>query len=245
MSDPSEPKSSELSHVYREAGWPEPSRQIDEAILAASRRAAAQRSPTGAFLRRWSAPFALAATVLLTFTLVLRVYQEPPGLVSPPSPAPSAAQPAPPTEKPKSAAETKPALPAQAAPAVALKKEAPEATRADRLRRELEESMRARYQSEPPQELQAEIRPEPMRAPLRTIESPSPQAAPGVAVVPGGAAAVGAVSIRRSDAPERAPQAWLEDIRKLRAQGQTEEAGRELAEFRKRYPDYALPDDLR
>ena len=108
--------------------------------------------------------------------------------------------------------------------------------------------MRARYQSEPPQELQAEIRPEPMRAPPRAYESPSaPPAralpAPSAAVVPGSAA--GGISIRRSDAPERAPQAWLEDIRKLKAEGKPEEAGRELAEFRKRYPDYALPDDLR
>jgi hypothetical protein len=44
---------------------------------------------------------------------------------------------------------------------------------------------------------------------------------------------------------ERSPQTWIEDIRKLMAAGKSEEAGQEIAEFKKRYPDYALPDDLR
>ena len=257
MSDPRDPRSDELSHIYKEAGWPEPSRQIDEAILSASRRAARARHP---FMWRWAPPLALAATMVLTVSLVLRVYQERPETASPPAPderpAPSAPTVAAPAEKAKAAAE--PAAAAKSAPApvqkpaptpaMALKKEAPETGRADRARRELEASMRARYQSEPPQELQAEIRPEPMRAPPRAYESPSaPPAkaapAPSAAVVPGSAA--GGISIRRSDAPERTPQAWLEDIRKLKAEGKPDEAGRELAEFRKRYPDYALPDDLR
>jgi hypothetical protein len=262
MSDPHDPKNSELSHIYREAGWPEPGRQIDEAILAASRRAARAQS---SFARRWFPPFALAATVLLTFTLVLRVYEEQPETASPSilekRSASSAAEPASPpaAEKPKSAPEAKPVLPAQTAPAstlstpaIALKKEAPDAARANRTR-EIEESLRARYQSAPPLEPQPERPPAPMAAPLRADKSPSPQptqAAPAASAgfASGGAAgeaATGAISIRRSDAPERSPQTWLEDIRRLKAQSRTEEAERELAEFRKRYPDFLLPDDLR
>jgi hypothetical protein len=44
---------------------------------------------------------------------------------------------------------------------------------------------------------------------------------------------------------ERAPQAWIDDIRKLMKEGKSEEAGEEIAKFKKRYPDYVLPDDLR
>ena len=45
-------------------------------------------------------------------------------------------------------------------------------------------------------------------------------------------------------AATRTPEAWLEDIRRLKAQGRDAEAAAELAEFRKRYPDYVLPADL-
>jgi hypothetical protein len=41
------------------------------------------------------------------------------------------------------------------------------------------------------------------------------------------------------------PEKWLERIEELRKQGKTEEARTALAEFRKRYPDYRLPDALR
>ena len=41
------------------------------------------------------------------------------------------------------------------------------------------------------------------------------------------------------------PDKWLERIEELRKQGKLEEARASLAEFRKRYPDYRLPDALR
>lgn len=41
------------------------------------------------------------------------------------------------------------------------------------------------------------------------------------------------------------PAAWLEDIRQLRRQGQATEAERRLQEFRRAFPDYPLPEDLR
>jgi hypothetical protein len=72
--------------------------------------------------------------------------------------------------------------------------------------------------------------------------------APAPAVAPGPAATSGAVTSALSAAPkaaERSPQAWVEDIRKLMAAGKSEEAGAEIAKFKKRYPDYVLPEDLR
>ena len=44
---------------------------------------------------------------------------------------------------------------------------------------------------------------------------------------------------------ELPPDKWLERIEELRKQGKLEEARATLAEFRKRYPDYRLPDTLR
>jgi hypothetical protein len=38
------------------------------------------------------------------------------------------------------------------------------------------------------------------------------------------------------------PERWLEQIAELRKQGKHEEADKALAEFRKRYPDYRIPE---
>jgi hypothetical protein len=40
------------------------------------------------------------------------------------------------------------------------------------------------------------------------------------------------------------PEAWLKQIRELRAAGRSAEAAESLARFRARYPDFAVPDDL-
>src|SRR5581483_9475708 len=60
----------ELSRIYSEGAWPEPRRQIDEAILEASRRSARARHPV---LHRWGPPLGLAATVVLGVSLALLV----------------------------------------------------------------------------------------------------------------------------------------------------------------------------
>jgi hypothetical protein len=44
---------------------------------------------------------------------------------------------------------------------------------------------------------------------------------------------------------ERSPEVWIETIRRLKREGRADEAERELKEFRRRHPDYRLPDDLR
>ena len=41
------------------------------------------------------------------------------------------------------------------------------------------------------------------------------------------------------------PEHWLANIQQMLRDNRREEALRSLAEFRKRYPDYRLPDDLR
>jgi TolA-binding protein len=48
-----------------------------------------------------------------------------------------------------------------------------------------------------------------------------------------------------SAAPADAPEEWLKRIGDLLRNGKTEQAREQLAEFRKRYPDYRLPETLR
>jgi len=309
VSEPRDERDSELSHIYKEGGWPEPRRQIDQAILAASRRAARREH---SFVRRWSPGFALAATVVLSVTLLFRMSEEKPDdtLYSLPIPdqraapvagesrsveerKPDAAAKPPPTSKPratpqparavgsvaarKSVPASKPAArapapprpitpaakpapverPAPAAPvpqaapaASALKKEASETVRADRL--EPVPEPRSQSQSAPEAAPTRESRPK-ASAPLpsvppRTVEPFAQPAAPAAAGAASGAPeasdTAAEIVIRRSGL-ERSPQAWIEAIRELKTEGRIDEAGRELADFRKRYPDYALPEDFR
>jgi hypothetical protein len=42
----------------------------------------------------------------------------------------------------------------------------------------------------------------------------------------------------------RSPEDWIEEIRRLKAQGRDADAAAELAEFRRRHPEFPLPVDL-
>jgi len=71
----------------------------------------------------------------------------------------------------------------------------------------------------------------------RASAAPTPAAA--------GAAAESSVLAGKLARAELSPQAWLERIAELRKQGRTREADESLAEFRKRYPDYKIPESPR
>lgn len=43
----------------------------------------------------------------------------------------------------------------------------------------------------------------------------------------------------------RAPDEWLKAIEKLRVEGKIEQATKELAEFRRAWPQHAVPDALK
>lgn len=74
----------------------------------------------------------------------------------------------------------------------------------------------------------------------RAAEAPAPTAAGGIAQAP-----------MRSEVAaklakiELTPRAWLARIAELRKEGRRREADESLAEFRKRYPDYRIPEPLR
>ena len=83
--------------------------------------------------------------------------------------------------------------------------------------------------------------------------APEPQHAPAVSAPPPELGAAG-TAMRRSEPPpaaaplaklaDRSPEQWLQGIAELRAQARHDEADRELAEFRKRHPDYRIPETM-
>jgi hypothetical protein len=302
-----------LSRLYREGAWPEPSRQIDQAILAASRRAARARHP---FLWRFAPPFAIAATVVLTSAIVLKVYREQPDMLAttvqekpsaalratvepkqkeveqtPKPAAPAAPEPqAPATPQGfSSTMDTAEALrleraqrdigfkePSPAGAAVAnaapkpLKKESSTPVEANRERRadapqastfsafgasappaqaqtpQPAPAQAARAATGKPAQISTQVTPAPAPRPeaaqaapsAEAAPAPQPQASPSLSVI---GLQVGAAAAK----VERTPQAWIDDIRKMMKEGKSEEAGEEIAKFKKRYPDYVLPEDLR
>src|SRR5262245_47384850 len=66
-----------LSRAYRELGEERPSPALDQAVLAGARSASTGRFARGARPWRWTAMTALAATVLLSFGLVMRLAMQP------------------------------------------------------------------------------------------------------------------------------------------------------------------------
>jgi hypothetical protein len=312
MSNEREYRDHALSRVYREGAWPEPGRQIDQAILSASRRAARARHPV---IWRWAPSLAVAATVVLTSTLVLKVYREQPEVAAPvPAEKQAAAsrdkQPAPPEAKPAEA-KPEPLRPASVATPQGFSSnmDAGEAERLDRAQRDLglkelapagasaqaaakpapksppalkkEERARADAPSAPapgapvsvfgaappaPQPASqpavrfgkpatqgttapAQARPETAQEMPQVQAPPPPEAmrpAPAANNMLSRSTMSGAtLDTASAKAAERSPQSWIEDIRKLVKEGKSEEAGAQIAEFKKRYPDYALPEDLR
>jgi hypothetical protein len=192
-----------ISQRYRELPREEPPRHVDDAILAAARRAAdARPAPlvTPAGRRRWYFPLAAAAIIVLAVAVTVQVERQQRDVEV--AEAPAAAAPPPREEQP-------------AAP----KREvfAPEPKPAPSLERRVQKAA----------------------APLADLqEAPAPaqaqQAARARAEVSGVVGKLATVS----------PEQWLQGIADLRRQGRHEEADRQLAEFRKRYPDYRIPEAM-
>jgi hypothetical protein len=295
-----ERRDEELSHIYREAEGPRPPQRVDDNILAASQRVASTvRRPAGfGFSRRWGTPVALAATVLVTFTLALMVFERQSGVDTMAPKAPRAAQPAkvsppetqraPQAEKSSPAGKSPPAEIQRAAPAGKSPVAAPPrpgpapatpgpqaASRSDKVQQHTVEtalSSERRATGQPARVpaiprgveiLRKSEEAKPLPDAQRVFEAqqqiPAVQARPAAApaaeaggvrepgLTPQRAGAVGGIASRVvvSEAKERTPEKWIEDIRKLKTEGKATEAERELAEFKKRYSDYILPEDLR
>jgi len=85
-------------------------------------------------------------------------------------------------------------------------------------------------------------------APVQEGARPAARAAAAADAAVAGAAAeprMRAESAAKLSSAPLTPEVWLARIAELRKEGRTREADESLAEFRKRYPDYKIPESLR
>jgi hypothetical protein len=250
-----------VTERYRALGAEEPPRALDEAILAAARseveaRPAPLVAPTGR--RRWYVPLAAAAVILLSVAVSFHMQLEEPGTDGvPPGERKAEAQPQagpPPVARaPQEVAREQPVP--KAAVAMAEKR----AAEAQRVPRRLARDSAPRAE--------AERAPAPVELPAKEEEVAA--AAARAPAEPPGAAAVAVPSAPAAPAMQRdelsrdrtdrvaaqqmrsrvalapeTPEKALERIAELRRAGRHEEADKALAEFRKRHPDYKIPEAM-
>lgn len=216
-----------VSARYRELAREEPPRHVDDAILAAARRATASRpaplvAPSGR--RRWYVPVAAAAIIVLAVAVTVHVERQQPDFEV-------AEQQAAPVQTPVT--EPAPKRDSSVPPAPAPRAEA-------RSPAELQESQTSSSQPAAPAPKSAE--------PLAGLrESQRSDTAPSAA-----RARPEARAMRSERGAEQkliglaaaSPEQWLQGIVDLKRQGRDEEAEKQLGDFRKRYPDYRIPEAI-
>jgi hypothetical protein len=237
MTDERDP---EVAQAYRELGREEPPRALDEAILAAARR------PVRSAARRWAMPVSLAAVLVLSVSVTLLIHQEAPEVYAP-APVAKALAPAPAAEAPK--------------PEAPKPEETVVVERPKLMKEQVAQSAPAAKAEARAQSRQDAFTPDPApaaAAPVAAAPAPAAPAAAGAASssVPQPAmqrpeqgmrdraerqVLAESVAKRTQDAGET-PEKWLERIAELRRAGRHDEADKALAEFRKRHPDYRIPE---
>jgi outer membrane biosynthesis protein TonB len=220
---------------------------------------------------RWRVPLSVAATLVIAATLTVMVQEEErrprddsgrnvvPKTESrdaEPSAAP-ASEPDVAASRAMRSAPAPTAAPTPPRPAAAPVESAPQPKHEERAR-SVEQPAATDTAPAPLEKRQTAV---PAAAPPAAAPTPAPTAPlaapkPALQSAPAGAASD---TLRRDrtlgDRPERAsreasanavrsPEAWVEHIRTLRAQGRDAEATIELAELRRTYPDFRLPPDL-
>jgi hypothetical protein len=239
-----------ISRRYRELPREEPPRHLDEAILAASSRAVHTHPaplvvPSGR--QRWYFPLAAAAIIVLAVGVTLHMQLQQPAeeMASADSVA------APPSVRgfelrDQALNEQRPKKPAASStepqPRLDLRPPA-----------ELQKAQEAVASSPPPASVSQDAliaqgavmgRVEARRRADTEAVAPAPQAAP----LPQAALRRAEEGARKapmlSAAALQSPEQWLQGIADLRWQGYHDEADRQLAEFRKRYPDYRIPEAM-
>jgi len=237
-----DPRDPGIDAAYGKTARDEPPRALDERILAAAHRAVAARPASigRSFAQRWRVPVALAATVVLSATVTLMVYESD---RAPPVPEELW------SDKTRSdKARSNEAQSDQASPEKARQE--------DRV---------APFPAELPRPAAAPPAPAESRAPIapRAKDAEQPlakkRAAPGTPQSEGsvGTMRERALADRPVDRAERdsgtgvaesalrTPEDWVAEIRRVKQAGRVDEANRLVTELRARFPDYVLPEDLR
>jgi hypothetical protein len=238
---------SDLSGHYRDGSTEEPPAHLDAAILAAARRGVARSR----FRRNWHLPASIAAVLVIGVTLALMTSE----IEDPLPPADTSARVA--------ANDARQALPALAMKQESGARPAPRPGIDRETRPSRERSVRSDREADAPQKLAAGKADSAGGAPSLAAPAPAPAlqqfeaAAPSEPVgeqksVLGDSAHEqrATATLRKEAAPSSAapidaPEEWLKNIQDLLRNGKSALAREQLAEFRKRYPDYRLPETLR
>jgi hypothetical protein len=254
---PDDPRDPSIEDAYRAAAREEPPRDLDERILAAAHRAVdARPSPVRrSFAQRWRVPVAIAATVLLSATVTLMVYESDQTTLLKKRGALDKIQeesvpPAAPTGE--TGAARAPAAPAAEG---ALRQSRPselEGSSANEAKRKAAPSPAEPARLGTPAAAQAPQSGGAQRSLMEKREAAAPAPAPApslsrertLADRPTGRSERDATSGTAQSALQ-SPDDWLAEIRRLKQAGRIDEANRLLAEFRARFPDHPLPEDLR
>ncbi|HEX4986709.1 MAG TPA: hypothetical protein VFV71_11665 [Burkholderiales bacterium] len=233
----------EVSERYRIAGGEEPSRGVDEAVLAAARR------ETEAPRRRaaWRVPASIAAVFVLAVSLGLVLRGNEPLLPSLEAPGKADVE-----------QETRLAKPEQ----LAMKAPRPKTEAYREARPSRERTARPDREPVVRDEAAAKIaQPAPPAAPAgipppaqsgRAAPAPSAGApgangaqAPAADALPAPRATAQALRKQKSEAAPQPPREWLRRIDELAKAGREAEARDELLAFRRQYPAYEIPAALR
>lgn len=256
-----------LSRAYQELGEERPSPALDQAVLAAARSAGGEQIPRRARPWRWTAMAALAATVLLSFGLVMRLAlqpQEPAGTTQKKrADAPQLKDSAPSHKNatylaaPVQSQEVTPATPSANAPAsdasAVTALEAASAPKEERIptRSEHDEGlMRSVPRSKAGGARHEGTAAERLTAPPTALDETKPSTRPAERAAAPAPEAYAVAAPAMSPAPGKMlqktvkpPEEWLDEIARLRASGDEEAAEREYAQFLKAYPDYVPSSD--
>jgi hypothetical protein len=268
-------RSGPLSRAYLEMGDERPSAALDQAIISRARAAIAEQRRARAPRWRWAGITALAATVLLSFGLVMRIALEPQSTPAGAATDKQRADSEPTTPSPRSErtnlatpdtselgqpAASEPAIatserlapaPASNTSVAAPMLDTTSAAKEDakRLSNEQDEGLsrvprRQKAAGARHEQATAEKAVAQPAVGIDAARSPEPAAAPAesqMAAPPDygtNAPAKNASTEALQKTGLKPPEEWLDEIARLRAEGDEEAAEREYAEFRKAYPDY-------
>jgi hypothetical protein len=236
-----------LSGHYREGSTEVPAAHLDAAILAAARREVARSR----LRRNWYLPASIAAVLVIGVSLALMTGEIEDAL--------------PPADRSAGIAANQAR---QEAPALAMRLEsevrpAPRPGEREEGRPSRERRARGDSEADGRQKLAAGKADSAAGAPSVAAPAPAPAlqqfeaAAPMEPVGEQKSVLADAVhesrasaALRKEAAPSSAaptvvPEEWLKNIQDLLKSGKTAQAREQLAEFRKRYPDYRMPETLR